>query len=79
MNFIYTILSITCLIFGFCNGYKIGKDNEIPKIPKEIKHPIKAMKDHHNEVKEEERQNEILEELQQDLEILDNYDGGISN
>lgn len=77
MNFVYTILSISCLIFGFYFGFKIGKDKEIPEAPKEIVHPIKTIKMYRKEKKEEEKSNEQLEELQQDLEILDNYDAGI--
>lgn len=78
MNFIYTILSIVCLILGFYYGYKIGRDNEMPKVSKEIKHPIRTIKTYRKEKKEEERIDEQLEELQQDLDILDNYDAGIS-
>lgn len=78
MNFVYTILSISCLIFGFYFGFKIGKDKEIPETPKEIKHPIRTIKTYRKEKKEEEKIDEKLEEIQQDLEILDNYDAGIS-
>lgn len=77
MELMHTILSIICLMFGFYYGYRLGKDKEIPEIPKGVKHPIKARKEHFKERKEEERQNEILQELQQDLAILDQYDAGI--
>ena len=77
MNLIYTILNICCLVFGFYFGFKIGKDKEIPETPKEIVHPIRTIKTYRKEKKEEEKIDEQLEELQQDLEILDNYDAGI--
>lgn len=78
MNFVYTILSISCLIFGFYFGFRIGKDKEIPKAPKEMVHPIRTVKKYRKEKKEEKKIDGKLEELQQDLEILDNYDAGIS-
>ena len=77
MNFIYTILSIGCLIFGFYIGFKIGKDKEIPKTPNEIKHPIRTFKIYQKEKKEEAKIDEQLEELQKDLEILDSYNADI--
>ena len=40
MNFIYTIISIVCLILGFYSGYKIGKEQ---RLPEEIK-PSKIVK-----------------------------------
>ena len=78
MDFIYTILSISCLVFGFYFGFRIGEEKEIPETPKEITHPIRTIKTYRKEKKEEEKIDEKLEELQQDLEILDNYDAGIS-
>lgn len=77
MNLVYTILNIGCLVFGVYFGFRIGKDKEIPEIPKEIKHPIRTIKTYQKEKKEEEKMDEQLEELQQDLEILDKYDAGI--
>lgn len=74
MNLIYTILSISCLIFGFYFGFRIGKDKEIPK---EIVHPVETIKKHQKEKMDEKEQDGKLKELQQDLEILDNYDAGI--
>lgn len=78
MNLIYTVLSINCLIFGFYFGFRIGKGKELPEIPKEIKYPIRTIKTYQRKKKNEERIDEQLKELQQDLEILDNYDAGIS-
>ncbi len=74
MNLIYTILSISCLIFGFYFGFRIGKDKEIPK---EITHPIETFKINKKEKMEEKEQDEKLKELQQDLEELDNYNADI--
>lgn len=71
MEFIYTLIIVFCLIFGFYAGYKIGKDQALPKVPKQIVHPIQTIKE--NEAfKEEETK---LEEFQKDLEELDNYGG----
>ena len=78
MDLIYMILNIGCLVFGFYFGFRIGKEKEIPKTPKEIKHPIRTIKTYKKEKREEEKIDEQLEELQQDLEVLDNYDAGIS-
>ncbi len=78
MNFIYTILSISCLVLGFYFGFRIGKEKEIPETPKEIKHPIRSVKIYRKRKKEEEKMDEKLEVMQQDLEALDNYDAGIS-
>lgn len=77
MNLIYTILSISCLIFGFYIGFRIGRDREIPEMPKEITHPIETFKTNKKEKKEEKEQDEKLKELQQDLEELDNYHADI--
>ena len=74
MNLVYTVLSISCLIFGFYFGFRIGKDKEIPK---EIVHPVETVKKHRKEKKEEKEQDEKLKELQQDLEELDNYNADI--
>lgn len=77
MNLIYTILNIGCLVFGFYFGFRIGKDKEIPKVPKEITHPIETFKINKKEKIEEKEQDEKLKELQQDLEELDNYNADI--
>ena len=77
MSFIYTILSISCLLFGFYFGFRIGKDKEIPELPKEVIHPIETIKINKKEKKEEKEQDEKLRELQQDLEALDNYNAEI--
>ena len=61
MNLVYTILNIGCLVFGFYFGFRIGKDKEIPKTPKEIKYPIRTIKTYRKEKKEEKKINEQLE------------------
>ncbi len=71
MEFIYTLIIVFCLIFGFYAGYKIGKEQAIPKIPKEILHPVKTIKENEKDKEEEIR----LQKLQKDLEELDNYGG----
>lgn len=76
MNFIYTLISISCLIFGFYSGYKIGKEQ---KLPEEIK-PTKIImkyKKHKKESKEEKKQEEQIQKLQKDLETIDSYDAGL--
>lgn len=77
MNLVFTVLSISCLIFGFYFGFRIGRDKEIPKAPKEIIHPIETIKTNRKVKKEEKEQDERLKELQQDLEELDNYNADI--
>ncbi len=67
-NLINTILPIVCLSAGFYFGFKIGKTSEIPKVPEELKHPIKT-------AKETKREKETEEELSKALRNLDNYDG----
>ena len=74
MELLYTMISISCLIFGFYFGFRIGKDKEIPR---EIVHPVETIKKNQKEKMDEKEQDKKLKELQQDLEILDNYDAGI--
>lgn len=71
MELIYTLIIVFGLIFGFYAGYKIGKEQALPKIPKQIVHPIQTIKE--NEASREEEAK--LEEFQKDLEELDNYGG----
>ncbi len=71
INLIYTILSIVCLSAGFYFGFKIGKFSDFPKVPEEIKHPMRLVK----KKKEENRQEKEEEELSKALRNLDNYDG----
>ena len=76
MNLIYTILSISCLIFGFYSGYKIGKEQ---RLPEEIK-PSKVIKKHRKrkqDMKEEKEQEEQLKKLQENLDAIDSYDAGL--
>ena len=76
MNFIYTIISIGCLIFGFYSGYKIGKEQ---KLPEEIK-PSRIVKRYikrKQEIKEEQEQEEQLKILQENLEAIDSYDASL--
>lgn len=73
MEILYTILTIFCLVFGFYTGYKIGKEQILPKVPKQILHPIETRK----EKKEEKEQDKKLEELQNVLEEIDNYNADI--
>ena len=77
MELIYTIIAIWCRCLGFYVGYKVGKDKELPKVPKEVKHPIKTIKDNIESNRAEKEQNEKLQELQDDLAELDAYDGGL--
>lgn len=71
MELIYTVIIVFCLIFGFYTGYKIGKEQTLPKVPRQIAHPIQTIKE--NEASKEEEAK--LETLQKDLEELDNYGG----
>lgn len=71
MEFLYTLITIFCLIFGFYCGYKIGKEQTIPKMPKEITHPIEARK----EKKEVRKDEEKLKVFQKNLEEIDNFGG----
>lgn len=77
MELIYTIIAILCMCLGFYTGYKVGKDKDLPKIPKELVHPIKTIKENLDNNKDEKEQNEKLEKLQEDLAELDAYDGGL--
>lgn len=77
MELIYTIISILCLCLGFYVGYRLGKDKEIPKVPKEVVHPIKTIKENVENNRAERNQDERLQELQDDLAELDAYDGGL--
>ena len=65
MELIYTIIAILCMCLGFYVGYKVGKDKELPKVPKEVKHPIKTIKDNIESNRAEKEQNEKLQELLQ--------------
>ena len=71
MELIYTVIIVFCLIFGFYAGYKLGKDQTLPKVPKEVLHPIQTKKENEKSKEEEEK----LKEFQKDLEELDNYGG----
>ena len=77
MELIYTIISILCLCLGFYVGYRLGKDKEIPKVPKAVVHPIKTIKENVENNRAEREQDERLQELQKDLAELDAYDGGL--
>lgn len=77
MELIYTIIAILCMCLGFYVGYKVGKDKELPKVPKEVKHPIKTIKDNIENNRAEREQDERLQKLQDDLVELDAYDGGL--
>lgn len=77
MELIYTIIAILCLCLGFYVGYKLGKDRELPKVPKEVTHPMKTIKENIENNKAEREQDERLQELQDDLAELDAYDGGL--
>lgn len=74
VNLIYTILPIITLIVGFYFGFKIGKENEIPKT--EVKSPIKIMQEY-KEKKEEKKKADEEEQLKAEmttyLENIDNY------
>nr|DAD98156.1 MAG TPA: Sec-independent protein translocase protein tatAd protein, PROTEIN TRANSPORT [Myoviridae sp. cthRr4] len=78
MELIYTIIAILCLCFGFYVGYKLGKDKELPKAPKEVIHPIKTIKDNIENNRAERAEEDRLQELQDDLAELDSYDGGVT-
>lgn len=67
VNLIYTILPIITLIVGFYFGFKIGKQNEIPKV--EIKTPKKIIDD----CKKEKKTQKDNEELEQYLANIDNF------
>ena len=71
MELIYTVIIVFCLVFGFYAGYKIGKDQTLPKVPKEVLHPIQTIKENEKSKEEEEK----LKEFQKDLEELDNCGG----
>lgn len=73
MEIFNILLPIICLIFGFYAGYKVGHEKELPKIPKEIAHPIETIK----EKKEEHIEDEKLKEIEEALEELDKYDAGL--
>lgn len=77
MELIYTIISILCLCLGFYVGYRLGKDKELPKVPKEVTSPIKTIKENIKNNRAEREQDERLQELQDDLAELDAYDGGV--
>ena len=71
MELVNTLITVFCLIFGFYAGYKLGKDQKLPKVPKEVLHPIQTIKENEKSKEEEEK----LKEFQKDLEELDNYGG----
>ncbi len=77
MELIYTIISILCLCFGFYAGYKLGKDKELPKVPKAVTHPIKTINENIENNRAERAEDERIQELQNDLAELDAYDGGL--
>lgn len=68
INLIYTLLTILCLCIGFYFGFKIGKNSEIPDLPK-IKTPKQIIK----EKKEEKQEEEKLNEMNRFLENIDNF------
>lgn len=71
MELVNTLITVFCLIFGFYAGYKLGKDQKLPKIPRQIVHPIQTIKENEKSKEEESK----LEAFQKDLEELDNYGG----
>lgn len=79
MEFLYTLISITCLIFGFYSGYTIGKEQSITKVTEAVS-PSKII-ERHKEEKEnkeiEEETKEKLKELEEDLNAIDEYNADI--
>ena len=74
INFLYTILCITCLCVGFFVGYKISNKNKSTnKIS--IQNPIKTIKEKAENKKEQEAINEQLEELNKIYQNIETYDG----
>ncbi len=71
MELIYMVMTIAGLIFGFYSGYKIGKEQSLPKAPQEIIHPIQTIKNNKDNKQEEKN----LKILQKDLEEIDNFGG----
>lgn len=73
MELFNIILPIICLIFGFYSGYKLGHEKQLPKIPKEIAHPIETIKEKQEERVEDDR----MKEIQDALDEIDKYDAGL--
>lgn len=71
MELIYMVMTIAGLIFGFYSGYKIGKEQSLPRVSQEIIHPIQTIKN----IKDSKQEEENLKILQKDLEEIDNFGG----
>lgn len=67
INVIFMIMPVITLIMGFYFGYRIGKDQEIPKV--EIKTPMEIVE----EIKERHEEKEFNDDLSDYIENIDNY------
>lgn len=75
VEFLYTILCISCLITGFFYGFKIGRQEK-------IKSPIEKVKEKIMEHKEriiEKEQEKTINTFNDILANIDNYDGSSNN
>lgn len=67
INLIYTILPIITLIIGFCFGFYLNMEREIPKL--QVRTPTKIIKEYKREKKKEQEETE----MEQYMENIDNY------
>ena len=67
INVIFMIMPVITLIMGFYFGYRIGKDQEIPKV--EIKTPMEIVE----EIKERHEEKEFTDDLSDNIDNIDNY------
>lgn len=63
MQILYSILTALCLGIGFYFGFKLGRNNELPR--------FKTFKEH----KEKQQEKKEIDKLNKILGNLDRYDG----
>lgn len=74
ISILYTILCVACLCIGFFCGYNINHEKKI-----EVKNPIEEIKTKHEEYKQTEKMKEEIQQFNDILDNIENYDGTGNN
>lgn len=74
ISILYAILCVVCLCIGFFSGYNLNHEKKI-----EVKSPIEEIKKKHEEHKYTEQRKEEVQQFNDILENIENYDGTGNN
>lgn len=74
ISILYAILCVVCLCIGFFSGYNLNHEKKI-----EVKSPIEEIKKKYEEHKYTEQRKEEVQQFNDILENIENYDGTGNN